>query len=48
VREAYRSYRKLQHGLRLNDAQYARVPRETLQAEIDGVLELWRTVFEQD
>jgi glutamate-ammonia-ligase adenylyltransferase len=48
VREAYRSYRKLQHGLRLNDAQYARVPRETLQAEIDGVLELWRTVFGAD
>ena len=45
VREAYRRYRKLQHGLRLNDAAYARVPRETAQAEIDSVRELWKGVF---
>jgi glutamate-ammonia-ligase adenylyltransferase len=48
VREAYRTYRRLQHGLRLNDAQYARVPHDTLAREIEGVLELWRTVFGQD
>jgi glutamate-ammonia-ligase adenylyltransferase len=47
VREAYRTYRKLQHSLRLNDAQYARVPRDTLAREIDGVRELWRTVFRE-
>ena len=48
VRDAYRKYRRLQHGLRLNDAPYARVPRETLQGEIGDVLELWRTVFGRD
>jgi glutamate-ammonia-ligase adenylyltransferase len=45
VREAYRKYRRLQHSLRLNDARYARVERETLAQEIDSVLELWRRVF---
>jgi len=48
VREAYRTYRKLQHGLRLNDATYARVPRATVQAEIDGVRALWNGVFGAD
>ncbi|MCL4723697.1 MAG: bifunctional glutamine synthetase adenylyltransferase/deadenyltransferase, partial [Rhodocyclaceae bacterium] len=47
VREAYRSYRKLQHGLRLNDARYARVARETLAAETDSVETLWRAVFNE-
>ncbi|MBI4990011.1 MAG: bifunctional [glutamate--ammonia ligase]-adenylyl-L-tyrosine phosphorylase/[glutamate--ammonia-ligase] adenylyltransferase [Rhodocyclales bacterium] len=45
VREAYRSYRTLQHSLRLNDAQYARVERGALEKEIGSVRELWRTVF---
>jgi glutamate-ammonia-ligase adenylyltransferase len=45
VREAYRSYRRLQHSLRLNDAQYARVERGTLAREIGSVQELWRMVF---
>ena len=45
VREAYRSYRRLQHSLRLNDAQYARVGRDTLAQEIASVQELWRAVF---
>ena len=48
VRGAYRTYRKLQHSLRLNDAAYARVPRETLQAEMDSVNTLWRQVFGAD
>lgn len=48
VRDAYRSYRKLQHSLRLNDAQYARVGRDSLAQEIDSVRELWRTVFGED
>ncbi|GIK23827.1 MAG: glutamate-ammonia-ligase adenylyltransferase [Betaproteobacteria bacterium] len=47
VRDAYRKYRTLQHSLRLNDAQYARVERGTLAREIDGVQELWRTVFRE-
>ncbi len=48
VRDAYRRYRRLQHGLRLNDAQYARVGRDTLAREIDDVRELWRLVFVED
>jgi glutamate-ammonia-ligase adenylyltransferase len=48
VRDAYRRYRTLQHSLRLNDAQYARVERDTLAAEIGSVQALWRTVFGAD
>jgi glutamate-ammonia-ligase adenylyltransferase len=48
VREAYRRYRKLQHSLRLNDAQYARVGRDSVAAEIGSVLGLWREVFGGD
>jgi len=47
VREAYRTYRKLQHGLRLNDAAYARVPRDTVAQEIACVSELWERVFQK-
>jgi glutamate-ammonia-ligase adenylyltransferase len=43
--DAYRTFRRLQHGLRLNGAQYARVPREQLAAETGAVQELWRTLF---
>ena len=45
VRDAYRRYRTLQHSLRLNDAQYARIEQAELAHEIEGVLELWQTVF---
>ncbi len=45
VRDAYRRYRRLQHSLRLNDAQYARVGRDTLAQEIASVQELWQAVF---
>ncbi|MDR2240666.1 MAG: bifunctional [glutamate--ammonia ligase]-adenylyl-L-tyrosine phosphorylase/[glutamate--ammonia-ligase] adenylyltransferase [Zoogloeaceae bacterium] len=48
VHDAYRAYRKLQHGLRLNGARYARVERETLTAEIGSVRALWQTVFGND
>jgi glutamate-ammonia-ligase adenylyltransferase len=47
VRDAYRKYRTLQHALRLNDARYARVERESLAQEIDGVRALWETVFRE-
>ncbi len=43
--EAYREYRRIQHALRLNGAQYARVPRDQVSAETDAVLELWKAVF---
>ena len=48
VRNAYRKYRTLQHSLRLNDTQYARVERGTLAQEIADVRELWRKIFGQD
>lgn len=45
ARSAYREYRRLQHALRLNGAQYARVPRDQVSAEMSSVLELWKTLF---
>ena len=44
-REAYREFRRVQHGLRLNGAAYARVPPESLAAQRGAVAELWRTVM---
>jgi hypothetical protein len=35
----------MQHALRLNGAQYARVPKDPVAAETAGVLELWKTLF---
>jgi glutamate-ammonia-ligase adenylyltransferase len=45
VADAYREYRRLQHGLRLNGAEYARVDRDRVIAHIQATLSLWRTVF---
>src|SRR5882672_6520090 len=45
-RDAYRDFRRLQHTLRLNGAQYARVPREQVAAQADAVAALWQSVFE--
>jgi glutamate-ammonia-ligase adenylyltransferase len=45
ARNAYRAYRTLQHGLRLNDARYARVERAAVAQKIESVRELWRRVF---
>jgi glutamate-ammonia-ligase adenylyltransferase len=42
---AYRTYRKLQHRLRLDGMEIARVPPESIGAERDAVLGLWRRVF---
>jgi glutamate-ammonia-ligase adenylyltransferase len=44
-RNAYRKFRRLQHALRLNGAQYARVPREQVAAKSEAVRELWKEVF---
>jgi glutamate-ammonia-ligase adenylyltransferase len=44
-REAYREFRRLQHALRLNGAQFARVPRDQVAAHIDAVRELWTSVL---
>jgi [glutamine synthetase] adenylyltransferase / [glutamine synthetase]-adenylyl-L-tyrosine phosphorylase len=44
--EAYRSYRKRQHSLRLNDQEFARVPPTDLATERGVVLQLWNGLFE--
>ncbi len=44
-RNAYREYRRLQHGLRLNGAQYARVPPEQVTALRSATRELWQRIF---
>ena len=45
VHAAYRSYRQLQHGLRLRGERYARVERESVAAQMTAVLRLWERVF---
>ena len=45
VQVAYREYRRLQHGLRLNNANRARVAPESIAEHIDAVRALWRTVL---
>jgi [glutamine synthetase] adenylyltransferase / [glutamine synthetase]-adenylyl-L-tyrosine phosphorylase len=44
-RVAYREYRRLQHGLRLNGAQFARVPQERVAEHAAAVRELWTAVL---
>jgi len=43
--DAYREFRRLQHGLRLNGAQFARVPPERVAAPVRAVRALWARVF---
>jgi glutamate-ammonia-ligase adenylyltransferase len=45
VGDAYRGYRRLQHGLRLNQAPHARVERAAVEALIGDVTRLWDRVF---
>jgi glutamate-ammonia-ligase adenylyltransferase len=42
ARNAYREFRRRQHALRLNGAQYARVPPGEVAAHAAAVRELWR------
>ncbi|MBV8032276.1 MAG: bifunctional [glutamate--ammonia ligase]-adenylyl-L-tyrosine phosphorylase/[glutamate--ammonia-ligase] adenylyltransferase [Betaproteobacteria bacterium] len=44
-REAYREYRRRQHALRLEGAQYARVPAIEVSMHIDAVRTLWAAVL---
>jgi glutamate-ammonia-ligase adenylyltransferase len=44
-RDAYREFRRLQHGLRLNGARYARVAPQRVAAHAEAVRELWRRVL---
>jgi glutamate-ammonia-ligase adenylyltransferase len=43
--DAYRSYRKLQHRLRLNGAEFARVEPAAVRDECAAVIALWQAVF---
>jgi [glutamine synthetase] adenylyltransferase / [glutamine synthetase]-adenylyl-L-tyrosine phosphorylase len=43
-RDAYREFRRLQHALRLNGAQYARVPPDAVAARVAAVHELWTLI----
>jgi [glutamine synthetase] adenylyltransferase / [glutamine synthetase]-adenylyl-L-tyrosine phosphorylase len=43
--EAYRSFRKIQHALRLQGERYARVPVEQVAAQTQAVRDLWLQVF---
>jgi glutamate-ammonia-ligase adenylyltransferase len=44
-RTAYREFRRLQHALRLNGAQYARVPLERVAPHVEAVRALWSSVL---
>jgi len=46
--QAYRRYRQLQHALRLNGAERARVERSLVREESQAVLRLWQSVFATD
>ena len=45
VGDAYRRYRQLQHEIRLNDAERARVPHATVAAEAEAVRALWQKLL---
>jgi glutamate-ammonia-ligase adenylyltransferase len=47
VAHAYRQFRELQHTVRLNDAAFARVPPETVEAMRQDVRALWSAVLEE-
>ena len=43
--DAYRRFRQLQHGLRLQGESYARTPIETVASEVGAVRALWKGVM---
>ena len=45
VREAYREFRRIQHRLRLNEAQYARVDWSEVSTHAEATRALWQHVF---
>ena len=45
---AYRDYRRIQHGLRLDGAEFARVKASNVAGHIEAVQRLWRAVFGAD
>ena len=48
VADAYRRYRRLQHKLRLDDAEYARIAPDDAKDERAAVTRLWNAVLEAD
>jgi glutamate-ammonia-ligase adenylyltransferase len=48
VADAYREYRRLQHALRLNGAEFARIERARVAPHVEATAALWRTVFGVD
>jgi [glutamine synthetase] adenylyltransferase / [glutamine synthetase]-adenylyl-L-tyrosine phosphorylase len=44
VADAYRTYRKRQHQMRLNNAEYARAPADEFAGEREAVRRLWQHV----
>ena len=45
VRNAYRTYRQLQHALRLRGDRYARIEPNTVAPQVTAVQSLWKRVF---
>ncbi|MGH8715593.1 MAG: bifunctional [glutamate--ammonia ligase]-adenylyl-L-tyrosine phosphorylase/[glutamate--ammonia-ligase] adenylyltransferase [Burkholderiales bacterium] len=45
VRNGYREFRRLQHGLRLNNEKYTRVEASAVKEQREAVLKLWDWVF---
>ena len=45
VHHSYREFRRMQHALRLQGEQYARVPKERVGELVGPVIELWTEVF---
>lgn len=43
--DAYREFRRIQHRLRLNEAQFARVPPGEVQTHVEAARALWASVF---
>ncbi|HTO48179.1 MAG TPA: bifunctional [glutamate--ammonia ligase]-adenylyl-L-tyrosine phosphorylase/[glutamate--ammonia-ligase] adenylyltransferase [Burkholderiales bacterium] len=48
VADAYREYRRLQHALRLNGAEFARIDPARIAPRIEVTRALWRAVFAVD
>lgn len=46
--DAYRTYRRVQHRLRMNEARYARVPAGELTTERAAVEALWQSLFARE
>jgi len=45
VHHSYREFRRMQHALRLQGEQYARVPQDRVSGLVEPVIELWAEVF---